>query len=494
MPIGALAKKIFTTDERLPVAVTKASWIAALEAKDKEERDAAQRLIDWYNRDRTEIIAHLKEQGKTSFDSMDDWQFPIINAVPRTIRRLSMAYRHPPTREIIRDGEPLDPNKSSEKKELEGVETMLSGVNFDRKMRSIDRWSTLLNTIHIEVVWRKEAIDWDIRLRPIVTVIEDPEDYLSFSKFAYAWEPMDPDTLQPRKGWVYWTDEDHVFLTQGGIAVGMSRDDGKNPYRDEAGAPVIPIVTVRKLDEIPDYWGRLGADLVDAIQTMNIQLGNMWETVSLQTSGWPLLTNVDVEPGAKLKTGAKSPLIAKGIMKDDYPPSVTFPKPDPDIEEVQAFLDWFIKANAGAYGMPPSAWSMDEKRLSGFAKFMDNIELLENREEEADIWEDVENELFDRTRIVWNTWRPGEKVAEDLELRTTFPPVKIPETPTETLTRWTMKIGAGGASWVDYYMTEEGLSEEDAVARVKEIAERRKIGAPAPTAALPPDDDEEEGS
>ncbi len=497
MALSQLIKDIFGTDTRLPAAVVQAAFIQTLEKKDQVERDDAQRLIHWYSRDRLEILEYLQLQAQKTFNKTTEWQYPIINGVRRTVRRLSTAYQQPPLRELVRGDKVINPKS----KEREKVDLMLSQINVNRKMRSLDRWSTLLNTVHVEVVPRKGFIDWDIRLRPQVTVIQDPGDFLEFVKFAYQWDPIDPETLEPTKGWVYWSEEQHVFISAGGISMGMSRPDGKNPYRGLDGVPVIPITTVRKDEDIADYWGRFGADLVDAFQVMNVQLGNIWETTSMQTAGWPVITNFDLEGGKDVLIGPKNPLVATKVTKDDVPPSVEFPKPDPDIKETQAFLDWFIKANAASYGLPPSAWALDEGgrglATSGLSKFMDNIELLELRQENATQWEAVEQDLFAKSVIVWNQWAAdGDKVPDDLELRLTFPETKIPESPKEKVERWALAIAGGVASAVDYFMDEEGLDEADALEKALRIAKQNKEIRDAgmtPVQALPPEPGEGSG-
>lgn len=491
MPLSELLQNIFLGQgTRDAAAIVQASFIKALESKDKLERDRAQRYIDWYNRDRIAIIEHVKEQARRSFDSTEDWQFPIVNGVPRTIKRLSQGYISPPAREYHVDGKALEGTA------LDPINRMFSGIDINRKMRSLDRWSTLLNTVHVEVVPRKGLIDWDIRLRPDVTVIPDPSDFLEFVKFAYAWTPMDPDSLEPTKGWVYWTDEEHVFISAGGLTIGMSNEKGTNPYTNAAGEPVIPITTVRKIEDIADYWGSFGADLVDAMQTMNVQLGNIWETTILQVHGQPFLVNVELEKGKKVKIGPKHPITVTKVSKDDVAPSLTFPKPDPDIEETQGFLDWFIKTNAAAYGLPPSAWAIDEQRLSGFAKFMDNIELLEMREEDATQWETTEQDLYTKSAIVWNTWAAANSeplVPEEVEVKLDFPPVKVPESPAEKTQRWALQIASGQASHVDYFMEEEGLDKEAAEKRAIEVADQNKKITSAgaePVARLPEEEPE----
>ena len=199
MPIGSLVRRIFSEDTaRSAEAIVQASFISALENADQAARQDAQRLIDWYNRDREEIKKHLAAQAAKTFDSTTDWQYPIINGVRRTIGRLSNSYQQPPIRELTRAGKPVAPDSSTGK----AVSKMFSKIDIDRKMRSLDRWATLLNTVHVEVVPRKGFIDWDVRLRPDVTVIQDPEDFLAFVKFAYQWAPINPETLEPGAGWV----------------------------------------------------------------------------------------------------------------------------------------------------------------------------------------------------------------------------------------------------------------------------------------------------
>lgn len=484
MAVGTLIKRIFSTDVGNAQAVVQANYIRALESNDEEARLDAQRLIDWYNRDRAKIVEHLQLDAKKTFDSVVDWQWPIINGVPRTISRRSTAYQRPPTREYYLGDKKLKETSEAYKR----IEAMFAGVNINRKMRSLDRWSTLLNTTHAEVVVRRGLIDWEIRLRPDVTVIPDPEDYLEFVKFAYQWNPKDPETLVPTKGWVYWSDEKHVFISSGGKLVGMAADGSpENPYKDAKGEPVIPIVTVRKIEDISDYWGRFGADLVDATQASNLQIGNMWETMFLQTHGQPFGVNLGLKSGARLLVGAKHPIVVEKVSKDDVPPSLTFPKPDPDLVEARDVIDWFQKMNAAAYSLPPSAWSMDETRLSGFAKFMDNIELMETREEEIENWEDVEQDLFNKSAIVWNKWNEGNAVDPEIEVRVTFPDVQIPETPTEKTARWAVAIKSGQASLVDYFQETEGLDKDEALKRAQEVEKNNKLfGGSSEFPALPP--------
>lgn len=464
----------------LPETMVYTAWVRNLATQEKAAMDAAQRLVDWYQRDREQIVEHLRLAAGKTFpdDETKDWQFPVLDEVPRIIKRLSLAYKEPPTRKLLRGGEELEPGA----KEYELVERMYRNIQIDRKFKELDRWSTLLNTVHVEVVPRKGAIDWDIRLRPSVMIVEDPEDYLDFVKFAYRWAPLDPETLRTREGWVVWTAEMHAFIVDGEDPYPLSTEDGSNPYGGE-----IPVVTVRKLEQ-DDYWGRFGADLVEAIEAMNLQLANMWENGFMQTHGMPFSTNCGFASGDKVKTGPKHGVHVDGVTTDDVAPDFRFIKPDNDIPEVQDMLKWFIDAIGQSYGMPTGGWSEDQVPESGFAKFIKNFELLENRDDDMSVWEEIEQDLFAKSRMVYNTWASqAERVPEDLELQVIYTDISFPESPTERITRWTMAIKGGLATEVDYYMQEEGLDEEQAMEKAKKKARQRAElrSAAAPEYKLP---------
>ncbi len=485
MAMGETIKRVFATDVDNARRFIEQTWLEKLEASDKEEREAAQRLIDWYQRDREEILDYLKDAAQKTFGNeiKNLWQFPVINGVPRTVKRLSQAYRESPKRQLFRNGELIE---ETDEDAYDQLKRLYENIDVNAMLKDVDRYSTLLNTVHVEVVPRKGGIDWDVRLRPKVTVLENPENYLDFIKFAHAWKAIDPETLLPKEGWIYWSEEDHYLIRNDDrTVIGMSSATGNdisNPYRD-GDKQIIPIVTVRKVEQ-DEYWGRFGADLVDAVEAANIQLANLWENGFLQTAGIPVGTNLGGASGQTIRIGPRTPLWADDVTKDQVPPSLDFAHPDPDIKEMMDLIDWFIKSNGAAYGLPPSAWSLEEKRMSGIAKFLDNLELLENREDEVAMWERVEAELFHKSRIVYNTWAKQNNVQaidDDLELKATFPKTRFPESPTERAQRFMVEREAGLTSPVEYFMKEYGDTEEEARDRAQRIAkdnsELKRVGA-----------------
>lgn len=452
-------------------AVIRSAWVKQLEQDEAKQREYAQKLVDWYNRDTAAIREYVKATAAPLFKkSKDRWLIPVLNVVPRIVKRVSLAYVQPPTRRI-KQGNTEHDARSKIWDAIYGPEGIFRLIDINKKFKEMNRWATLLNTMHVETVPRRGALDWDLHLRPATTVIPDPADYLEFVKLAYRYCPMDPDTLKLREGWVYWSKDLHAYrLDNGewhGISITEGAREGENPYGGQ-----IPIITVRMIEQ-DDYWGSYGADLVEGIEHVHIQLCNMWFNAFMQSHGQPVGTNLKLAPGTKLVVGPDNPILIDGVSKDDVEPSLKFAKPDSETGSVKDMLDWFINQLTQGYGMPPGAWSLKEVPESGFAKFMNNIELLEDRDDSRAMWRKVEQELFRDSIMVWNRWARelgGRPLPENLELEIEFPPVKFPESPTEKTTRYAVAFQAGLSSPVRYFMEEEGLNEDAAKEKAIKIA------------------------
>lgn len=470
MPVAIekLARGVFD-EGREPTSTgsSLASWIKTIENAEQVERDDAQRYLDWYFRKRVEIIDALKVSAALTFSDVTEWQWPIINGVRRTVSRISTTYKTSPVREYLTAAE-----KPVDDKTADAIALMYSQCPRDVRLKKADRMATLLNTIHVEVVFRKGFIDWDIHLRPNSVVVADPEDPFALYKFAYSATFTNPDTLDDLEGWIYWSPSRHVFISEAGVEVPWSDNGmGLNPYKDAAGNPIIPVTTVRKIEEDGDYWGRFGADLVDATQAANLLLANVWETAHLQSHGQPFMVNVETEDGKEVAVGAKHAVSVKNATKDEHPPTFEFVDPGANYNEARELIDWFIKMNGASYSQPPSAWALEETRLSGFAKFMDNIELMETREEQITEALIQEEQLWQHSRMVHNHWNEKNKIPEDVIQVVTFPEAQIPESPTEKAEREAVEVANNVSSIVDQIMERYGIDDrKKAMKKAIEIA------------------------
>ena len=449
--------------------------------KEAEVRKQAQRLIDWYQRDRPKIEKHIRQQAAVTFgDRTREWQVPVINGVQRTIRRLAMTYKRPPERKYFIGTKELAPDS----KEMVAIERMYRGLDLNKRLRQNERWEVLLNTQHIEVVYRRGRIDWDARRRPDVMVITDPEDYLHFVTFARRIDLPKTDAAPSSNksgGFYCWSDEQYIFVRDDGWIYGVATPDGTNPFlnakRESLERP-IPIVTFRKT-ECDDYWGRYGADVVDGFEQACIQLGSTWEDAFMQ-GGVPIATNTGLgkQKGQTVAIGLKEPITVEGAIKDELPPNIEFKRPDSPIGVLQALIDWFVKLNSGSYGMPPSSWAQDEKVMSGFAKMIDSIELLEDRDENLVDKGTKEAMLFEASRMTWNRWHPvvAEHVNDEIVLEATFDEVEFPEAPADEAIAAATEVQNNFSSAVDWIMKKRKISNRaEALKMALQITEENAL-------------------
>ena len=122
-----------------------AAWVQKLEQDEKEQWLYAQKLVDWYNRDTAAIREYVKEAATPLFKkSSKSWLVPVLNVVPRVIKRISLAYIQAPTRRLLQGDTEVEVGSDLWER-VYGVEGMFRLIDIDKKFKEMDRWSTLLN-------------------------------------------------------------------------------------------------------------------------------------------------------------------------------------------------------------------------------------------------------------------------------------------------------------------------------------------------------------
>jgi hypothetical protein len=87
--------------------------------------------------------------------------------------------------------------------------------------------------------------------------------------------------------------------------------------------------------------------------------------------------------------------------------------------------------------------------------------------------------------MVWNHWKLGPEVNPEINVTLKFPAVKVPETPTEKISRWGAAIRTNLSTAADYFVEEEGLDRETAEERALEVAEDNRFLTEAAQPAMP---------
>jgi hypothetical protein len=219
--------------------------------------------------------------------------------------------------------------------------------------------------------------------------------------------------------------------------------------------------------ETENYWGEGDTQLVDVNEKINVLLVNTFDNAIMQSHGQPFAVNLGSE--GTLKTGPRHVIEANNVRSDMVTPSFSFVQPQPAITETTQLIDWMIKTVCVSRGLPAFSVSTDVSAQSGAAKAIDSQELYEMRKDDIEILRKFEKDLYEITRIVWNTHNPGRKIDESMTFCIEF---EEPEAPESEKDRWAvnlMKLQVGAWSPVDEFIDEdEGIDEAAALKIVRE--------------------------
>ena len=139
---------------------------ARLDANNTRKLEAEKRL-DYYWGDQAR---HLEDLLKQQFKNPERMllQLEFSNITKEIIDQVSMVYKSHPNRVLLLNGEPAP--EAQEKIYSE----MLRQTNIDALMKVVNRFTNLLNTVGVQVVWRDNQLQLDVITPDTFDVIQDP--------------------------------------------------------------------------------------------------------------------------------------------------------------------------------------------------------------------------------------------------------------------------------------------------------------------------------
>jgi len=177
---------------------------------------------------------------------------------------------------------------------------------------------------------------------------------------------------------------------------------------------------------------------------------------------------VNLGLNGNLKTGPRHIIEVNNVQTDQQSPSFSFVQPDPSTAEAMEFIDWLIKEACIQRGLPPFSVSTENKAESGAAKAIDNMELLEIRQDDIENLKEFEHKLYEITRTVWNYHNPGKKLDEKMRFAVEFETQEVKPSELETLNANKLKLAMGLWTPIEEFVDEDnGVDEEKAMQIVK---------------------------
>jgi hypothetical protein len=116
-------------------------------------------------------------------------------------------------------------------------------------------------------------------------------------------------------------------------------------------------------------------------------------------------------------------------------------------------------------------WSIDGSAPSGFSLLVQNIDLLESREDDIEYAESYEKEIYDVIQVQDDILGLGNKLPvrdKNNKLYVDFQEVNFPVNAAEEREKWDWEIEKNAKTIVDYIQSDQGLTDEEAMERYEE--------------------------
>jgi hypothetical protein len=404
-----------------------------------------EKLYDYYVGDNDAIIDYMvKKMGKQfSTKTINKMQLPYRNFVRKIVHRISLAYWKPARRYLL------------DEKENEKYQVLLERSNINVKAKEWNRFANLLDTPYVGVVWREDHVEYIVLPPHRLTVKESPDNYLVPKEVIIQ---IKDDDL--KASFVVWNATENKLLdSQGRPVFNPDNPNNVNPYG------VIPYLPCR-LHDTEGHWGEGDSQLIEFQEEANILLASSYHNAIFQAHGQPVSINMNQDKDVEIPTGCDVVIqVEKAKDSPFVPPSFTYQHPNPAITDCLNQIDWMAKAVAIDHGLPPSAISTETRDQSGYAKEIDNIELMERRDDDTEALRLFEKKLLKVSLAVWNYHCKAEERIIDGMFGIDFEEIKpIVKSELDTMLAKEEKNKYGLWTPVDDMMDEdEGLSEEKAL-------------------------------
>ncbi len=176
-------------------------------------------------------------------------------------------------------------------------------------------------------------------------------------------------------------------------------------------------------------------------------------------------------------------------------PFAEFKAPNVDLQPLSEVVDHLVKSFASDWSVRIDVGGAG-RASSGFQLIVEELPNMELRRERQKMFAVGLTRLFGVVKIIANTH--GESnFSDESKLFVTFTEPSLPVDTKVEEELWTVKINAGRASLVDYFMEVKGMSAEEAVTKIAEIQEfqqaLRSVAAPVTESSEEVSEDEDEG-
>lgn len=332
-----------------------------------ERKEKALKLLDFYNDSQ---LPYLYDRLARNFSDPDRFSLASINIVRKIIDGLSTVY--------VKAAKRIVQGNQQDQELFKQVEY---DASLGLKMKQANRFSKLLGTVLLKVVFRNGRIALDL-ITPDIADVEvgsSPEDLKSVT-ITYYPESGKQNEVEYSK----WTPERVYRLDyQKNVISSVA-----NPYQ------ILPFIPIWDSLPISEFWLERGDSLLAIQEAINEKLTDLVYILRLQGFSVP------VSKGSNSEFSMLDPGTALNLPQDG---DFSFEAPNSPIKATLDSIDFIIKTCAISYGLPASYLSnKPSERKSGVSRLIENKELSEKRLDDIELFRKYEQQTFQVIKTVWN--------------------------------------------------------------------------------------------
>ena len=416
------------------------------------------KLTDFYW-NRQKKYEYLEKYG---FKGQIDLPLETFNITQKIIDKISLIYKNQPDRYLIKGELPIDDDPY--------IDFINEHRFFHIALKTAERMKNLLGNVLFRPMWYNDK--WNFWIE--TEWIPHFEDTDPLNPVAYS-IPVKRDTTQTdlkyigTENWyMFWSAEDYCWHNDSGkIKPDPSGqyDDMINPFGR------LPFVELRKSIPVDEYWPEGANDLLEANMSVNVLLNDLNYAIHFQSYDQAYATGVSPREAVTDKrrvspnTGDLKIDLTKILLLEDPQATLGLLGFNPKIiDTIQAIKDK-ISMIAWRYNLHPS-WSQEGQPASGFSLLVQNIDLMEAREDDVDVSIHYENEIYKiiqkQTEVFDTDIKALPEIDKDYRLVVDFAEIDFPVNDAEKRDADDWDIENNIKTPIDIIQERNAMTEEEA--------------------------------
>lgn len=427
----------------------------------------------FYNNDYESICGYLREatlNNPFSADTLKDLRFRHVNVVKKIINRITSG---------IFTKDPVIKLKDTGEDDQNSLSRLIDESRFVQKVKEAFQKAVYFNAVEANVVWDSDTQKLRIDIiTPNNYTVETGKDYLEKTKIAVRKADAAGEIY-----WSYWSEQEHYLVMNSEKVPAENNPDMINPYSTNIDNNYTLPFAVLRMEEGEDYFGEPNWNIFLHQKNLDIRLTDLNETELKTLHQIYLGVNTNFTNDETFRAGDFKQI--NNVKDDDKEPKIESIIANVDYVSVRENIDWHNRLVLNSEGISGNSASMDRIAESGAAKIIDELELLEKREEYKTILYHFMIHLLEIIRVVWNYYNPSQALNTNSEFDVRFTEAKIFESIDDKKKRYDMALEFGYKDEIDIAVEELEVSEDEAKEIIR-VRKERSAGFNTPPAKAVP--------